>query len=445
MTPGAAAVEHLDELRKRKHMFDNTWMLAILLSASSVIVFWYLGLGLVQVGPIIWTLAALALVQFIINLGTPKCVSGGELRALARRSQIIGVLIMAGAWHLFGGLQQPMFPLFMMLPLYTGALILNVWQQQTTLILFIGVLATGVLLSPETNSFIAERYGISAFSAHLLPAWVPRSRVAFLDVSTSPTYNLMVTGSLAVLAVALTATSRAIVALSWRSVDSIETLRVEIEQARQHNTLMIEGSPSSELLIIPATGRIVLASRRFMESFAVDGPAAGQFFLDTVAFAYPIVIKRLIAVGGEEIQGATVRGREVVLRVRASLIDSGPSTVVRLCVETCDEICWRGAVDALEQPVFAVNSRGRVIFLNRSAIALFGNEVEGSDASGLFEKGLGSSRWWDIAPLESTRRMLPRGDRSYIATIRRERIAESIGELSFIHLAERSARGLAEA
>jgi len=445
MNPSVARRENMEELRMRKDVFDNTWMLATVLSASSVIVFWYLGLGQIDITPIIWTLASLALMQFVMNSRTGRCKTGADLRSLACASQITGIVVMALAWHLFGGLQQPMFPLFIMLPLFTGALLLSFWQQQATIILFLLVLASGVLLSPDTNSFIAERYGLGILSTHVLPAWIPRSRVAFLDVSTSPTYNLMLTGSLAFLAIALTATSRAIIALSWRSIDSVETLRAELDQAQSLHKLMVEKAPTAEVLVTPNTGRILLASARFTEFFGIQGAAAGQFLLDTVSFAYPIVIKRLMTVGGEEIQGATVQGREVVLRVRAGIIESeggavdeaGADHVIRLSAEPCDEVCWRGAVDALEHPVFAVNSRGRVIFLNRAAVAVFGATAEGSEAIEIFDRRPGMSRWWDIAPLETARRMLLRGERSYIASIRRERIADSIGELCFVHLTER--------
>ncbi len=46
--------------------------------------------------------------------------------------------------------------------------------------------------------------------------------------------------------------------------------------------------------------------------------------------------------GGEEIQGATLHGRELVLRVRAEIVGSGASQTTALSIETCDEICWRG-------------------------------------------------------------------------------------------------------
>ncbi len=437
MNASAVVVENLEALRRRKDMFDHTWTLAIVMSAASAIVFWYFGLGQIEISPIIWTLASLALVQFLINTRTLRCTSARQLRSLAKLSQFVGIAAMAVAWHLFGGIQQPTFPLFILLPLFTGAVILDFWQQQMTMVMFLLVLGSGVLLSPDTNSFIAERYGLGVFSTNVLPAWIPRSHPVFLDVSTSPTYNLMLTGSLALLALALNAISRAIVAMSLRSVGLVDALRQELDEAHRLNTSMVENSPASEVLVAQGSGRILHASDRFARAFGLQGGAAGQFLLDTVAFAYPIVIKRLITTGGEEIQGATVQGRDVVLRLRAGIVDSGANGTVRLSLEACDDICWRGAADAVDQPIFAVNSRGRVIFLNRSALALFGPGADGSEATDLFDKGIGANRWWDIAPLETTKRVLRKDQRSYLAAIRRRRIAESIGELAYIQLTER--------
>jgi PAS domain-containing protein len=138
--------------------------------------------------------------------------------------------------------------------------------------------------------------------------------------------------------------------------------------------------------------------------------------------------------GGEEVQGATVRGREVVLRIRAELLGSGASQLASLSIESCDEICWRGAVDAFAEPVFAINSRGCVAFLNRAALQLLGSDASGVAASTLF--GTGAARWWDIAPLDSARRILDWRGHRYMASMRRERVAESIGELSIVRLQE---------
>jgi hypothetical protein len=81
-----------------------------------------------------------------------------------------------------------------------------------------------------------------------------------------------------------------------------------------------------------------------------------------------------------------------------------------------------------------VNSHGEVVFLNRRAKVVLGEKAEGSRAAGLF--GEGGTSWWNIAPLNVARRTVDRDGRRYIASIRRERIVESIGELSFIHLHE---------
>jgi hypothetical protein len=48
--------------------------------------------------------------------------------------------------------------------------------------------------------------------------------------------------------------------------------------------------------------------------------------------------------------------------------------------------------------------------------------------------GTGAGHWWNIAPLEVTRRILERNGQRYLAWIRRDKVAPSIGELTFIRL-----------
>jgi len=96
---------------------------------------------------------------------------------------------------------------------------------------------------------------------------------------------------------------------------------------------------------------------------------------------------------------------------------------------------WRGALDALEQPAFAINSRGNVAVLNRQARAMFGEHVEGFPVADLFDTG---TRWWDIAPLDAARRTVSRGDQQFVAAIRREQIAESVGDVTCVYLHERA-------
>jgi hypothetical protein len=48
------------------------------------------------------------------------------------------------------------------------------------------------------------------------------------------------------------------------------------------------------------------------------------------------------------------------------------------------------------------------------------------------------ARWWDIAPLDSARRTVTRGDQQFVASIRRERIADSVGVVTCVYLHERA-------
>ena len=431
--PTATSPLELDDIRQHKVMFDNTWTLATVLATALAVLCWYFRLTQVNIGNVICSLAGLALAQLGINSYTSRVTSKTSLQRLALSSQLAGTLLLGVAWHLFGGLQQPLFPLFAILPLVPAALVLGFWQEQLALLGLLVLLSSGVLLSPDTNSFIEERYGVSIVSHYTLPGWMPKSQIAFSDVSTSPAYDLVLIVTVGIVGIAVSTTARALVALCRRASGRVSALEGNLAQLLQQNTQLVTRAPTAEVLVSSATGGIVAASDRFVRAFDVTD-AAGRFLLDTVAFAYPAVIRRLMTTGGEEIQGATLHGRELVLRVRAEIVGSGASQTTALSIEPCDEICWRGALDALDEAVFVVNSRGAVVFLNRSAARIFGATAAGITAAELFDTG---GAWWDIAPLESARRLLDRGEHRYLASVRRERVAESIGELSIVHLRER--------
>ena len=421
----------LKALRRYKVTFDSTWTVTIVLATTLAILSWYFGLAQIDIAPVIWTLAGLALAQLALGLPTRRARSPQRLRWLALWAQILGTLLLGVGWHLFGGLQQPLFPIFIILPLLPAALLLGFWQQQLALVALLAVLASGILLSPDTNSFLEIRYGVRFAGLDLLPGWVPHSRVAFADVNTSPGYDLMLVITVAVIGVAATAMARSLAGTFSSGGVRVEQLEDELARLEHLNTQLISRAPSAAVLVDPGSGRIVRASERFARSLGLTDPA-GQFLLDAVAFHYPTVIKQLMQTGGEEIQGAMLNGREVVLRVRAELLESGAAPAAALAVEIYTELGLRGELDAVEEPVFTVTAAGHVALPNRSAAALLGEGAEGLAAAGIFEGE--APRWWDIAPLESARRILRRGSQSYLVCIRRERVVASIGELAFVRL-----------
>jgi PAS domain-containing protein len=422
----------VEELHRHKAMFDNTWTLATLLATVLAVAWWELGLAQFAVGPVIWALAALAAIQYLLNAQARGATSAATLRRLALASQLLGTALIAVSWHLFGGIQQPLYPLIIVLPLLTGALVLTFWQQQIAIVAILVVLASGVLLSPDTNSFIQERYGIGLASVQLLPSFIPRSRAVFPDISTSPAYDLLLTAMVAVVCLALSTTARALVTLCRRDAGQVTALEEEVERLRQATRELVARTPAP-VLIASSTGRIVHASDRLIEAFGLEG-AAEPFLLDAIAFKHPQVVRRLMMVGGEDIQPATVQGRERLLRVRAEVLPRTSSPLTLLTIESGDDLYLRGQLDALEEPVFAIGADGRLAYLNRSAVTLFGSEADGGLATTVFAAH--PAHWWEIAPLASARRLLDYREQRYYASIRRVRIAESAQELSFVQLAE---------
>ncbi len=426
---GGHAVE---ELRRHKVMFDNTWTLATLLATVLAVAWWELGLAQFAVAPVIWALAALAAIQYLLNSQARGATSAATLRHIALGSQLLGTALIAVSWHLFGGIQQPLYPLIIVLPLLTGTLVLTFWQQQIALVAILVVLASGVLLSADTNSFIQERYGIDLAFVHLLPSFIPRSRVVFPDVSTSPAYDLLLTTMVAVVCLALSTTARALVTLCRRDAVHVTALEEEVERLREATRELVARTPAP-VLIASSTGRIVHASDRLIAAFGLDG-SSEPFVLDAIAFKHPQVVRRLMTVGGEDIQPATVLGRERLLRVRAEVLPRTSSPLTLLTIESGDDLYLRGQLDALEEPVFAIDADGRLAYLNQSALTLFGPEADGGLATAVFAAH--AAHWWDIAPLASARRLLDYRERRYYASIRRVRVAASAHELSFVQLAE---------
>jgi len=422
----------MEALRRQKAMFDNTWTLATLLATVLVVAWWQLGLAQFAVAPVIWALAALAALQHLLNAQARGAMTAATVRHVALASQLLGTALVAVSWHLFGGIQQPLYPLIIVLPLLTGSLVLTFWQQQIAILAILGVLASGVLLSPDTNSFIQERYGIGLASAHLLPGFIPRSRVVFPDVSTSPAYDLLLTAMVAVVCLALSTTARALVTLCRRDAVQVTALEEEVERLRQATRELVARTPAP-VLIASSTGRIVHASDRLIEAFGLEG-SAEPFLLDAIPFKHPQVVRRLMMVGGEDVQPATVEGRERLLRLRAEIMPRTSSPLTLLTIESGDDLYLRGQLDALEEPLFAIGADDRLAYLNRSALTLLGPEADGGLATAVFAAH--TAHWWEIAPLVSARRLLDYRDRRYYASIRRVRVAESAHELSFVQLAE---------
>jgi PAS domain-containing protein len=424
---GAAALE---TLRKHKVAFDNTWRLTIVLATMLAVLCWYFRLVQVDIAPVIWTLTGLALAQPALAMLTRRATSPGRLQWLTLWTQLLGTLLLGIGWHLFGGLQQPLVPVFIILPLLPAALLLGFWQQQLALFALLALLVSGVLLSPDTNSFMEVRYGVR-LSGLELPSWVPHSRVAFADVNTSPSYDLMLVITVAVIGVAVTAMARSLVTIFSGGGARVDRLESELGRLEQLNRQLVARAPCAAVVVDAASGRIIRASERFARGFRLRDPA-GEFLLDAIPFRYPTVIKQLLQTGGEEIQGATFDGRELPLRIRAEVLDSGAPQLTALDVETFAEPGLRAQIDAVEDPLFAITPAGHLALPNRAAAELLGEDAEGLSAEAVFEEGAGG--WWQIAPLDSARRILRRGSHSYLVSIRRQRVVPSIGELTFVRL-----------
>jgi PAS domain-containing protein len=427
----SVAHDRVDESAQRlRAAFDSVWTLTTLLTATLLVVCWYFGLARLNIERAVLLLSVLTGLQLALTTGSRGC-DMVTLRHVVLTSQLLGTAFVGVVWHQAGGLQQPILPLLIVLPLLPAFALLNLWQRTCAGGALVMLMLTGVLLAPSNaNSFLQERYGLQ-LALHGLPTWLPRSRVAFADVSVSAPYELMLTATAVVTTIALAATAGIVASISVRLNRRTLTLGNEVERLRQLNTQLMVHAPSADLLVAAGTGRIVTASLRFAQEFNWTA-SPGSFLLDVVSFRFPDLIRRLMLDGGEDVQIATIQGREYLLRVRAVVAGQPGDQLSRMCFERCDELAWRGEVNALDEPIFAINSNGQVLFPNRAAVELLGAAVEGRMAESLFEGS--AEHWWDISPLVTARRVVRHGGARYVASIRRERLASSVTEMSIVRL-----------
>ncbi len=429
----------LTELQECKRVFDNVWYLFIALATAALLIPWYLKLNPLDISPAVTALIATTVVQAILNGWARTITSAARLQTLATLAQMTGLIGMGVVWHLMGGLQNPTFALFVIAPMLVGPLVLSVWQQAVVLSLSGALLFSALMLSPTVNSFVDERYGVQLLHPGFIPLSIPRSRVVFPEVTTTPPFDILMLVNLAIAGWALNAASAAVTKLLSRNLHRHRTLQEEAARAGQLADDLIVEAPSPEVLVAPNSGKIIQSSRRFIENFQCSGTTDGAFLLDLIDFRYPAVIKRLMREGGEDLQAAQLNGRQVNLRIRASIISRTGAPVSRMTIEPSEEQCWRGALDAMDDPVVAIDCEGRICFGNRAAVEVLG-PFEPSQA--LADQDLGfdsdAARWWDIAPLDSARRLITARGRSYMATIRRTRVAVGVGTMTYVFLQARS-------
>jgi PAS domain-containing protein len=423
-------LEGSDTTYRLRGAFERTWLLTTLVATALEVFGWYFGLTQIDVEQVLVLLALLTACQLALASRT-RFASLPSLRAGVLASQLLGTALLGLVWHLTGGLQQPLFPVLIALPLMPAFFVLTLWQRFLTTVALVALLTTGLILAPESsNSFLVQRYGLHSFLPGR-PHWLPASHVAFIDVNTTSPYELMLVTTLAVVAVSIGATAGVIADLSARARERVRNLSREVARLQDLNSELVAQAPSAEILASSATGKIIAASARFTREFALSD-YSGKPLLDAAGFRYPDVIRRLLSAGGEDVQIVTIEGRETLMRIWAVVVAGKDESLTRLCFERSDELAWRGAANALEEPLFSISANGQVIFPNRAAVALFGVSLDGRMAESLFDGS--TDRWWDISPLDNARRIVRNGQNRYVAAITRERLATTLNEVSIVRL-----------
>jgi PAS domain-containing protein len=425
---------------QRRRLFDTAWVLILVLICVVVLVPWLFGIVGQSVSPAVAILAGVAIAHRILAAGAHRVGTEAALARTAPAQHLLGILALGVVWHLQGGMQHPMFLIFLLVPVFVGSLVLNVWQQQAALVLTVALTAVSLSLEPDLRALVEQELGSSATRlSALLPAW-PRDPILFEDLRAPADYQLLVLGTFALAALTVGAVSDGMASFIARLTGKAVALEEEAARARRLVATMVDSAPVSEVIVAAATSRIVQASAQFRSTFELADPA-GHFLLDVLPFAYPEMIRRLLDQGGEARQTIRLRERTLSLRIRAATMPEQAERLVRLQIEPDNELSLRRTLDGLDDAVVVLDVNHAISYMNEPATALFGGSDRVRRGSDLPSPAGAAFRWWDLGPRATARRELVLAGRTYLASLRRAGVAEGLESMTVLHLREAVPRG----
>lgn len=388
----------------RVHLLDDTWVLSIFAILIAIAVPWLVTgfdinfvavtLGLLVLGAIH---AALTLIE------RPGRAEGRRSTLMALHA--VGVITIGFIWLHAGGLQNPAFLLVFVLPVIS-AIFVSRWQPYFIALLAIAV-ASAVALSqaPELRWYVPGFNAAGAWLSNTLGVSNAAADSPFPGFYAPSSYFIVLFQVFAILTIACAIAAEYLGTVFERLHAHVAHSRLEAERGQTLWINLIEDLPLPAILVDADTLAILCASSP-ASAFCNVAPSNGKNLLDTIGFSYPEVVQELIA-GAGGVTPLTIvkvgdRLHMAVVSVQ-HMAQKGRRLALVTIVDRSEEFQLRAALDATEQAILCIGSRGNVLAFNKPAAALFAGIEKDAPASQLLSltpmsgttTGAIPARWWD--------------------------------------------------
>jgi hypothetical protein len=291
-------------LRERKKVLDTALFLNAVGSFAALVAVWYLRALGIDLAKLAWTFFIYGAIHLIFAAITDKFRGPRSLKIAMAVAQFGSISFLAFAWHLAGGVLNPIFLLSMVVPVVVASA-LQLTRLAVSAAVYSAVVASaiGVAESEELRWFV-ERLGIPLpLTVSLAP-----SGTILPGVEMTPAALLVALGLFAAAQLALAfvgaATAAKRIALAERFAEPGDELT-----GTAHAAIM--STPAPTIVVYADTAQVHIASRSFINQMLLRADdIRGRTLFDLLRFDDEASVRDAIRFGGQTSAVAYYVGRE---------------------------------------------------------------------------------------------------------------------------------------
>ena len=404
-------------------VFQDTWLLILFAVVLATCLPWFVSSFDIDFVAASWALLLLGGVY----VGMSLVASAQRLRAAPRRRILaalhaLAIVVMGYLWLRAGGLQNPVFLLVFILPIF-AANSLSRWQPYASAALAVlAVSVFAVAQAPELRWYTAALpTAVQGLMEWLVAgAQGAATRSAFPGFYAPVGYDVVLLEVFAILIFACAIAAESLGSSFERLLDHLSGARSEAARSQDLWETLMQQLPVPALLVDAESLQIVFTSGPMAALVSSEEGPVGKGLFDTVRFSYPERVQEIVTKDAGVASGVVIRTAQELrmVNVRVQHVSyEGRRLALVLLEDTTAAFCAGAALDAEQHPVLVINALGRVMTANKSARVLFPDAEPGSEASRVLARIGGATRsWWEPGLTGRRRVHLTLGRQTYLAS-----------------------------
>ncbi len=384
----------------RVHLLDDIWLMTLAAIVCATAVPWLFSGFEIDVGAASLGLLALGALHVAFTLLASANARQGRWRPrILTALDVAGVVLIGFIWLHVGAVQNPVFLMVFVLPVI-GSIFLS--RRHPYLLAVVSVLvvaAVALSAAPELRWYVSGLFGNDAWLQWLLSEQSSSYTASFSGFYAPSSYLVVLLEVFAVVMLATAVAAEYLGMIFERLNGYIRVARIEAERGQELWAGLIERLPMPSLLVDPDTMRVIACSKSAVTYLrSGDEPLEGQPLSEAVHFSYPDVVQELIVGSDGEAPATVLRvGEQMrVTQLRVLHVAHRGRRLALVSVEDRTEsFCLKAALDTAEYATVVLDTRRRVLALNKPAAGLFAGAQVGTEAEQLLAASAAGLPWWE--------------------------------------------------